>query len=215
MRKGIYTALILCLIIAVIGVGLVIAGISLGGRPNFRLDWRTHTITTADNAEARGDLTPEPFTTLQIEVATADIFVERGDGWSLSYALSEEPEITQENGVLKLKLEERSGMNFVGISFSTDSAPYIKITVPADAALEEITIATATGEVTLSELEAERIELACATGDISLNGKAEHEHRRDPRRAERAGRRHRGVEHRRRDAHARGHGGGLRPVAGV
>ena len=170
MKKGIKIALTVCLILAVLGAGLVAAGFMMGGSLNFRLDWRTHAISTADTAEARGDLTPEPFTTLQIEVATADITVERGDGWSLSYALSEEPEITQENGLLKLKVEERSGVNFVGISFSADNAPFIKITVPADAALEEITLATATGEVTLADLEAERIELACATGDISLNG---------------------------------------------
>ena len=169
MRKSIKITLIVCLILAVVGAGCVAAGIAMGGSPSFRLDWNNRRITASDALDARAELTPEPFTTLEIEVATADITVERGDGWALSYALSEEPELTQENGVLKLKGEEHGGVNFVGVSFTPGSGPFIKITVPADAQLEEITLAAATGDMTLADLEAERIELACATGDLRLS----------------------------------------------
>ena len=170
MRKSIKITLIVCLILAVVGAGFVAAGIAMGGSPSFRLDWNNRRIITSDALDARAELTPEPFTTLQIEAPTADITVERGDGWALSYALSEGPEITQDNGVLKLKgEEEHGGVNFVGINFTPENGPFIKITVPADAQLEEITLATATGDMTLADLEAERIELACATGDLRLS----------------------------------------------
>ena len=169
MHKTVKTVLIICLILAVLGAGCLIAGFALGGQPGFRLDWKNRTITAGDELKARETLTPEAFTTLQIEVATADITVERGDAWALTYALSEEPEITQAGGVLKLEGQEHGSIGVVGFSFGKNNSPFVKVTVPADAALEEITLTTATGDMTLSDLEAGRIELTCATGDMTLS----------------------------------------------
>ena len=168
MHKGIRTALILCLILVVIGAGLVIAGIALGGSPNFTLDWENRKISTSSKADVIGDLTPQAFTTLEIDAVVADVTIERGESWSLRYALAEEPEITQANGVLRLKDRTHGKINFVGISVSGGNEAYVTVTVPADAALERIKLHTATGMVTLSDFTVGTLEAECNTGDFLL-----------------------------------------------
>ena len=166
MHKGIKIALVVCLVLTALGVGLVVAGIALGGKLNFQIDTKNRKILNADTSLVRGELTPEPFTELDVEVATADITVSRGEGWALDYVLTDEPEITQTAGRLSLKGQERSGINFVGISFNGEGL-FVRITVPEDAALETITVHTATGDVRLIDLAAGTVAAECGTGDLA------------------------------------------------
>ena len=48
MHNGYKTALIVCLILALVGAGLVAGGVALGGKPNFRLDWKNRTLLGGD-----------------------------------------------------------------------------------------------------------------------------------------------------------------------
>ena len=168
MYKGIRIALTVCAVLAAAGLALVLAGYLMGGSPNFSLDWKNRKITTPDAAEVRSERTPEAFRALEIEAATADITVERGESWSLRYALFDEPEITERGGTLKIKTTEHGSIGIVGISFDRSRAPSITVTVPADAALDRITVTTAAGDITLSALEAGAVSLMCGTGDIRL-----------------------------------------------
>lgn len=168
MHKGIRIALTVCAVLTAVGLALALAGYLMGGNLNFSLDWKNRKITTPDAAEVRGERTPEAFTALEIEAATADITVERGESWSLRYALFDEPEITESGGTLKIKTTEHGSISIVGISFDRSKAPSITVTVPADAALERITVTTATGDITLSALEADAVSAVCNTGDILL-----------------------------------------------
>ena len=168
MSKGIRIALVVCAVLAVVGLALTAAGWMMGGSLNFSLDWKNRKINTADESLTYGTLTPENCTTLELSAATADITVQRGDGWALEYALYEEPEITQENGTLTVKSEEHSAVNFIGVALDSRKAPHITVTVPADAELDQVLIATATGDILLSDLEADTVSAACATGDIRV-----------------------------------------------
>lgn len=169
MHKGIKIALIVSLILTVAGVGFVVAGIALGGHLNFQIDTKNRKILSADESLVRGTLTPEPFTELDVEVATADISVSRGEGWALEYALTDEPEIAQTDGRLTLKGQERAGISFVGISVNGDGL-FVRITVPEAAELEAVTLHTATGDVKLSDLEVQTIAAECSTGDMKAQG---------------------------------------------
>lgn len=166
MHKGTKRALILSLILAVCGAGLVIAGIALGGQPNFSVDIKNRTITAGGADLTRGDRTPQAFTALEIDVATADITVERGADWALSYALPDAPVITEEGGVLRLSAQEQSTIGFVGVSFAASNGPAVTVTVPEGAALDRITLHTATGEVRLSGLTVGALDVTSNTGDI-------------------------------------------------
>ena len=166
MRNRTKTALILCLVLAVLGVGCVGAGIALGGKPSFRIDFKNRTVVADDAELVTGELTPEPFTTLEINVGTADITVQRGDRWALSYALSDEPTIVQENGALRLT-EQTVGT--VGISFGGHNDAYVTVTIPADAAPERVTVITSTGGITIADLEAGSLSAACSTGGVMLS----------------------------------------------
>ena len=169
MRKGIYTALILCLIIAVIGVGLVIAGISLGGRPNFRLDWKNRTILAGDAPLQSGEAAPEACTSLELDVATADIEVRVGDAFRVEYALYDAPQITQTDGVFRLK-EPEHGINVIGISGFSGQDAYVRVTVPAGAQLESVKLDSSTGVLTVSELACKTLTVDLSTGDANLIG---------------------------------------------
>lgn len=168
MSKGIRIALIVCAVLAVLGLALTAAGWMLGGSLNFSLDWKDRKIKTADEALTHGTLTPEKCTKLELSSAAADITVQRGDGWSVDYTLYQEPEITQENGTLTVKGQERGTIGFIGVSLDRERAPHITVTVPADAALDQILIATAAGDVRLSALEAKTVSVACTTGDVQM-----------------------------------------------
>lgn len=168
MSKGIRIALIVCAVLAVVGLALTAAGWMMGGSLNFSLDWKNRKIKTADESLTHGTLTPDAFTKLELSAATADITVQRGDGWFVDYTLFEEPEITQKNGTLTVKGQERGTINFIGITLDRERAPHITVTVPADAALDRILIATAAGDIRLSDVEADTVSVACATGDVRM-----------------------------------------------
>lgn len=166
MHNKTKTALILCLVLAIVGVGCVGAGIALGGKLSFRIDFKNRTVVADNSALVTGELTPEPFTTLELNVSTADVSVQRGDRWELRYALDEEPTIVQENGTLRLTDQSADSVN---ISFGGHTDEYVTVTIPADAAPERVTIITSTGEVSLADLAAETVNVECSTGEITLS----------------------------------------------
>ena len=166
MRNNIKTTLVICLVLALLGVGCVGAGIALGGKPSFRIDLKNRTVVADSGELVSGERTPEPFTTLEIHVSTANVTVQRGDRWALSYALSEEPTITQENGVLKLTEQSEDAIN---ISFGGHIDSYVNVTIPADVVPEQVRISTSTGDITFADLQAETIAVDCSTGGITLS----------------------------------------------
>ena len=91
MKNGTKTALTVCLILAIVGFVCIGVGLLLGGKLSFQIDTEKHTLVSSSAELVSGEFEPEPFTKLDIQVATADITVERGETWSLSYTLSEEP----------------------------------------------------------------------------------------------------------------------------
>lgn len=169
MKNKTRIALIICLILAVLGAGLVGAGLALGGQPNFRLDWKNRTLVGGDAELQSGEVAPKAFTALEIDVATADIEVRVGDTFAVEYALTEEPEITQEGGVFRLTEPSHSGINIVGFSgLGTGKGQYVRVTVPADAQLDSVKLDGATGDMTVSQLKCKTLTVDLSTGDANL-----------------------------------------------
>ena len=169
MHNGYKTALTVCLILALLGAGLVGVGIALGGKPNFRLDWKNRTLLGGDAELKTGETAPEAFTALEIDVATADIEISVGDAFRVEYALDEEPEITQEGGVFKLVEPSHSGVSIVGITgIGSGKGPYVRVTVPADAAFDSVKLDSATGDLTVSQLNCKTLTVDFSTGDAHL-----------------------------------------------
>ena len=169
MKNGVKIALTVCLILALLGAGLVGAGLALGGQPNFRLDWKNRRLLAGDAELKTGKLTPEPFTALEIDVAAADIELRIGDAFAVEYALSEEPQITQDGGVFKLKEPTHSGVNIVGITgIGSGKGPYVRVTVPADAQLDSVKLDTSTGDLTVAQLACKTLTVDMSTGDANL-----------------------------------------------
>lgn len=169
MKNKTRIALIICLILAVLGAGLVGAGLALGGQPNFRLDWKNRTLVGGDAELQSGEVAPEAFTALEIDVATADVEISVGDAFRVEYALDEEPEITQEGGLFKLKDPPRSGVSIVGITgIGSGKGPYVRVTVPADAQLDSVKFDCSTGDLTVSQLTCKTLTVDFSTGDAHL-----------------------------------------------
>ena len=156
MRNNVKTTLVICLVLALLGVGCVGAGIALGGKPSFRIDLKNRTVVADSGELVSGERTPEPFTTLEIHVSTANVTVQR----------AEEPTITQENGVLKLTEQSEDAIN---ISFGGHIDSYVNVTIPADVVPEQVRISTSTGDITFADLQAETIAVDCSTGGITLS----------------------------------------------
>ena len=167
MHNGYKTALTVCLILALLGAGLVGVGIALGGKPNFRLDWKNRTLLAGDAELKTGETAPEPFTSIEIDVATADIEISVGDAFSVAYALDEEPVITQENGVFRLKEPPHSGISFIGIT-SGGSGAYVRVTVPEGTQLDSVDLDTSTGELIVSQVSCKTLTVDLSTGEAHL-----------------------------------------------
>ena len=114
----------------------------------------------------KGELVPEDFSVLELDVNVADITIGPGVSWRVEYGLYEEPEITQEGGAFSLR-EKEGHWNVVNLHSGTD--PYVRVTVPADR-LDQVTILLDVGDTKICNLDFGALRIDQDTGDLHLEG---------------------------------------------
>lgn len=137
-------------------ISLSLAGCGL------RIDFKNRTMETAPKELVKGSYTPEGPEKLLIDADVANVTVQPGDGWAVEYALEQEPEITEENGVLTFR---DSPKNTVNIGVNNTPEQHINVTVPAEIALElELDV----GDVTIGNLTFTDLSVETDVGDVKL-----------------------------------------------
>lgn len=126
---------------AVAGASFLFGGVSTVG------DMQTYTV---------GD----DIASLTVDVAAAELEVKTGDGFSVESNLKK-LDVENKNGCL---LIEEQGSR-IGVH-SNDAV--VKVTIPADAVFEKVSITTGAGSVRLDRLDTDRLVLELGAGEVSI-----------------------------------------------
>ena len=115
----------------------------------------------------------EPFEDINISLIEADveIIVANNYGYEFTYTGTNEPEITVRNGTLTVKEHtENWHINIFGFWNFFDTSATLKVYVPRNATLDNVSLETASGSTMLNGNNVSIRELSCqtASGDIRL-----------------------------------------------
>lgn len=190
MNKWMKRTLIVSVSVAAAGAVLLGAGVALGGSPSFYYDADGLHVKENTKEAARRDYVlentqTEAFSRLELDLQDSDLQIVSGDTWSVEYVLDgwySEPVYSVENGTLTLQEESYVYTGDFRVSFgfgdawmneSTEVArsPYVKITIPENARLEDVNITNGSGKVSIEKnLRADSVTIHADDGDVRLDG---------------------------------------------
>lgn len=177
--------------VAVMAVGGICmgAGIAMGGSPEFYYDSEGIHVKENTSVPVRSDHVLESTKTgtvkrMDISLEDADLRIVSGREWAVEYVLSgsrKEPVYSLDGQTLTLKEGgwDQSNRNMVfsiGLGswqneWESCQYPYVKITVPEGAQLEEVQIFNRYGKVDIDQkLLAQKLEIEAENGDVCLDG---------------------------------------------
>lgn len=189
-QKWIKTVLAAAAVSIVTGGVCLGAGVAMGGSPGFYID--KDGIHVRENISAKQDadyvLKTTPTGTLKkldIDLKDAELIIEQGDTWAVEYQLDGyrlAPEYSLENGTLTVRENQnhRDRNNYFfqfGDSWwewennAAKTGPYVRITVPEGAVLEEARFVGTYGDMAVKKnLRVSRMSVQLQDGSIRLDG---------------------------------------------
>lgn len=108
-----------------------------------------------------GSETLDAFTRLEIKADVAEVYLSVGGDWHVQYNLPVTPEITLEDGTLRIRDLTKSTLLF-------NVSPSIVLTVPEGTELEAASIAVDVGDVKIQALPIAALTVDVDTGDVDL-----------------------------------------------
>lgn len=166
------------------------AGVAMGGSPGFYVDKAGIHVKENASSSREPDYVLEKTATgslkkLDIDLRDADLILEYGDAWTVEYLLEDyrmEPEYSLENGTLKIH-ENRNMINRINRSYWFGSdwwgwgetkpapSPYVRITVPDGARLEEAKLVSSYGDISIEKnLHVSDMVIQSHDGKIRIDG---------------------------------------------
>ena len=190
MNKWLKRTLIAGAAAAAAGAVLLGAGMALGGSPSFYYDADGLHVKENTKEPARKDYVLESTRTgklseLEVELKDADLEIVSGTDWTVEYSLDggrTEPFYSLENGVLILREGDYADRGEVQVSLGfgdgwmrqaeeTARSPYVKITIPENAALSRVKLQNRYGKISVAKsLRADIVGIDGNGGDIRLDG---------------------------------------------
>lgn len=173
MTKGTKVFLTLSIVLIIAGSALFGIGLSMGGKLNTTgFSFSGGTISILQNG---GDLVSDqfnlqPFKTLNITTSVTDIYIEKGDNYSISYNVREDfiPVIdTKDDKLIVSCKNNNNNFNFNLLSINTHKDERLTITVPSDCDGINLDLSGSTADIHVSDIcVSGKIDLS--TGDIHL-----------------------------------------------
>lgn len=181
------TALIIAVVSLAVGGVCLGAGLAMGGSPSFYYDEDgIHVKENAASDRAQSYVMEytklDALKNLDISLFDADLKIVSGKDWGVEYVLNGsrmEPEYSLEGQTLKIR-ENQSGKTGQIRSFGwghfwwyngdqEQTTPYVKLTVPENAKLEEVSIVSEYGDVSIEEkLEADDVTFDMVYGALTV-----------------------------------------------
>lgn len=191
-RKAMKTALMAATAAIVVGGICLGAGVAMGGSPGFYYD--SDGIHVKENRNAGTVENPDyvleyskiaAVKNLDIALIDAKLEIVSGKEWAVEYVLNGErmePEYSLENQTLKIrenqncKADSRKQVFGFGDFWWYDGqqsvqTPYVKITMPDTAKLDQVTVSGQYGNVSVErKLMAEKVYMSVVDGEVRLDG---------------------------------------------
>lgn len=164
--------------------GLVFLGIGLlsGGTISYVLDLEEHKVITRDSEEAKyveKTLDVDAFSKLQLNANTADVKIQRGEKYQVSYCMQEADAPSVEVKDQKLMINGKDYGSFrmnIRFEFFQWELPFdeskkdsIIVTIPENAEISEAGIKVEAGEIQLENVKFETADIHADYGDIEIS----------------------------------------------
>lgn len=103
---------------------------------------------------------------LTIDVSVMDVEIVRGDCLSVSYTASEKlaPKVSFSNDLLEIKQDSVHQINIGG-----NNKCDVRITIPSDVTIEDVSIDSGVGDVSINDLTAKTGDVSIGVGDLEMN----------------------------------------------
>lgn len=172
MKKGLKITLLLLVVLFLIGSVLIIIGVATGGTMKFNINLLEKRVETS-NEVYRGEEKLAAFSNVEINVDSADITIERGADYQISYAIrsSSEPVFTNDNGKLYFgKPKNQAGLflNLGDINTKKEEL-YVKVIIPDNVDLNEAILDTDAGTINLDGINIKKLTADSDAGNINLS----------------------------------------------
>ncbi len=163
MKKTVYVIILVVLTLTAIFLGLFIH--VLGGNITGILNLSSY---TSEVKEEKVEISDE-ITGISVDLDATDISIEYGDSAYVEYCLPENmvPGITVEDGILTIKTPKNKGFKITPMQIKD---MHITVVIPEGVRLEEATIDTDAGNVSIVSIEADDLSVDVDAGNISING---------------------------------------------
>ena len=158
------------------GIGILILGMFLGGRPGFYFDsdgLHSGTDDADQKSYIRGESELQEFTSIDIDLDYADIQIIPSDSFQIEYCLEgpKKPVCTVKEGHLTIReAEYRRFFNFTFmIPQSGDfTDTYVKLYIPENTVFNTVYLETQDGDIKLPSLKADTLDIRSEYGDVTL-----------------------------------------------
>lgn len=164
-----------CLLVA--GAGLIGIGMAAGGTLEFSYALGGKVITDSDAFDMQTE-TVESFDSIDVKlngVANSGLKLEliEGDAFSVTFPKDNDYftcSYQVENGVLKLETKQKHRLVFFQYNFLNFKGEQktMQVTVPKDTKLSEVKVVSASGDVLVNTMQADKMSLSVEYGDLSI-----------------------------------------------
>lgn len=162
-----------CLTLA--GGIVMVTGLAMGGSLGLKLTSKGIFTSNDQGNYIEESKTLKDIKNLEISAGYGNIYIEEGDSFRLEYGYDDMfviPEYKTENGKVSFNLKnfQQNGISFIGIGdfYSERKQDYIKVVLPKDIELDQLTVHADYGELSLNQADIKKLIIEGDSGNTSI-----------------------------------------------
>ncbi len=170
MKNLVFNIWKIAAISAIVGILLIVIGLSLGANKSMYLDSKGVHVGSNDS-QLISELNLEKLTDIDIDIDLSNIEFVKSDKYGFEikyYENSSAPTWNVENGHLRIDFKHKKTYFNLGF-FQSSNEAYIKVFLPQDALLNSIQIKTNVGNVDIGNFSSKNVNINTSIGNIKLS----------------------------------------------
>jgi len=172
-RKGdlIKMKMIWKIIIIVIIVGMILSTVGfVTGASRVLYFNRTGISVSGGEISQITEMNLEQFRSVSVDIGFSDVEFVKSDKFGIDlYGMDMEWLWSLEDGKLNITHNRSNQLHVVNLNFVTTGRNYVKIFLPADTELENVTIKTSSGDIKIGSFSADKVDVKSSFGDAVLS----------------------------------------------
>ena len=170
MNKGLFITMMICLVLFILGVGLVIAGWKMGAATDFDIDIVNRKIQAVDESSMKsGSEDTGAFSDISIDMDATNVKILEGDSFKVDYRVyNEAPEIKNDNGKLMVKEKQSAKKLRFHLNAISNEDTYVNIYIPKGTTINGCNINIDAGNVAIDAQNMGNLNIDADAGDVKL-----------------------------------------------